>query len=218
MTDSVHIFGPGFSTFVRVALLVCEEKRIPYTLGKTLYGKPQETHSPAHFKVHPFGKLPVLFHGNFVLTETASIIRYLDATFGGETLQGNSAREKAEIDQWCSLITHYVDYHVVRQFMLEVLLPKGENGEPRFDVIAKKRPLAENALKIVEEQLGDKPYLVGNEFSLADAMLAPMLSYNLESPEFLNVVAHSEKLTAYTKRLEARESGQKILKPLSQSR
>ncbi|MDO3383337.1 glutathione S-transferase family protein [Gilvimarinus algae] len=218
MTDTVHIFGPTFSTFVRVVLLVCEEKGIPYTVGRIIDEKPAETHSPEHFKVHPFGKLPVMFHGDFVLAETASIVRYLDSTFGEETLQGNSAQQKAEVDQWCSLITHYVDYHVVRQFMLEQLIPKGENGEPRFDVITEKRPLAENALKIVEKQLGDKPYLVGREFTLADAMLAPMLFYNLDSPDFLNIVAHSNRLTAYTERLQRRESGTMILKPLSQSR
>ncbi|WP_049723389.1 glutathione S-transferase family protein [Gilvimarinus polysaccharolyticus] len=217
MSPLVQLYGPSFSVFVRMAALVCEEKGIPYQTGKTLNDKTIDIHSDEHFQLHPFGKMPVLIHGDRTLCETASIGRYLDRAFGPETLQGENDWERSQVDQWCSLITQYVDFCVVRNFMLEVVFPKGENGQPRMDVIAANRPAAENAITIIARQLGDKPFLVGNQFTLADAMLAPMLSYNVETPEPINLVTTHPQLLKYANRLQLRASGQKVLKPLIES-
>ncbi|WP_339896510.1 glutathione S-transferase family protein [uncultured Gilvimarinus sp.] len=217
MSQTVQIYGATFSVFVRVVALVCEEKNIPYQYSKTLKHQPFEMHSEAHFNLHPFGKIPILQHGDNTLCETASIIRYLDRAFGPETLQGGNEWERAHIDQWCSLITHYIDFYVVRQFMLELVFPKGANGEPRLDVIADNRPRAEHALNIIAQQLGDTDYLVGDQFSLADAMLAPMLAYNKDAPDCINLVRAHPKLLQYANRLQARASGQRVLRPMSES-
>jgi glutathione S-transferase len=218
MSNLAQLYGPSFSVFVRVAALVCEEKGIAYQTGKELNGQTIDIHSDKHFQLHPFGKMPVLIHGDKILCETASIGRYLDRIFGPETLQGATDWERAQIDQWCSLITQYIDFYVVRQFMLEVVFPKGDNGEPRMDVISANRPAAENAIAIVAEQLGDKPFLVGQQFTLADAMLAPMLTYNKDAPAPINLVNAHPQLLEYTNRLRARPSGQKVLQPMSKSR
>ncbi|WP_041521623.1 glutathione S-transferase family protein [Gilvimarinus agarilyticus] len=217
MSQIVQIYGAPFSVFVRTVALVCEEKGIVYQHQKNINKQPFEMHSEAHFKLHPFGKVPIVRHRNNTLCETASVIRYLDRTFGPETLQGGNGWERAHIDQWCSLISHYVDFYVVRQFMLELVFPKGNNGEPRLDVITANRPSAENALKIIAQQLGDKNYLVGDTFSLADAMLAPMLAYNKDAPASINLVRDHPQLLEYANRLQSRASGKTVLKPMSES-
>lgn len=217
MSQTVQIYGAPFSVFVRTVALVCEEKGIAYQYQKNINEQPFEMHSEAHFKLHPFGKIPIVQHRNNTLCETTSIIRYLDRTFGPETLQGSSERQRAHIDQWCSLISHYVDFYLVRQFMLELVFPKGDNGEPRMDVITANRPRAENALKIIAQQLGDTDYLVGDRFSLADAMLAPMLAYNKDAPSSINLVRDHPQLLEYANRLQSRASGKIVLKPMSES-
>jgi glutathione S-transferase len=63
MSDSVHIFGPQFSTFVRSVQLCCEEKGISSTVGAHIDGQRVEFHGPEHQALHPFGKVPVLLHG-----------------------------------------------------------------------------------------------------------------------------------------------------------
>lgn len=218
MSNLVQLYGPSFSVFVRTAALVCEEKGITYQAGKVINGQTIEVHSDEHYQLHPFGKMPVLIHGEKTLCETASIGRYLDRTFGPETLQGATDWERAQVDQWCSLITQHIDFYVVRQFMLEIVFPKGENGEPRMDVISANRPSAENAIAIVAKQLANKPFLIGDHFTLADAMLAPMLAYNKEAPAPINLVNAHPLLLEYANRLHARPSGQKVLKPMSESR
>ncbi|MDO3386800.1 glutathione S-transferase family protein [Gilvimarinus sp. SDUM040013] len=217
MSDSIHIIGVGFSTFARSVALACEEKQLAYTLDMSKDGLPIAMKSDPHMDLHPFGKIPVLIHGDRHLSETACIIRYLDNEFGPSTLQGTNNFEKAQIEQWCSLITQYIDFYVVKQYMLELVLPKGDDGSVRYDVIESNRPAAEHALSVVETQLGHNEYLVGNRFSMADIMLAPMLAYNFESPPCLNIVAQSDTLSAYALRLQERKSGQTVLKPLAAS-
>ncbi len=62
----VEIVGPAPSTYTRVARMVCEEKAIPYELKQSL------PHSPDVGAIHPFGKVPVMRHGDFELCEFES--------------------------------------------------------------------------------------------------------------------------------------------------
>lgn len=85
--SQIHIFGPQFSTFVRSVQLCCEEKGIAYTVGTCVNDQNVEFKGAQHLEWHPFGKVPVLLHGDRHLIETASICRYLDAAFEGPALQ-----------------------------------------------------------------------------------------------------------------------------------
>ena len=53
----LEIIGVARSTYVWTCRIVCEEKGIPYVLTR---GFPQ---SPEMLALHPFGKIPVLRHG-----------------------------------------------------------------------------------------------------------------------------------------------------------
>jgi glutathione S-transferase len=56
---NVEIIGFAPSTYVRAVRMVCEEKDIPYDL------KPAAPHAPDVTAIHPFGKIPVMRHGDF---------------------------------------------------------------------------------------------------------------------------------------------------------
>ena len=75
-----EIIGSSRSSYTRVARMVCEEKGIDYTLTETLLGSPEVC------AIHPFGKMPVLRHGDFTLFESKAIASYLDAAFPGPAL------------------------------------------------------------------------------------------------------------------------------------
>lgn len=217
MTDSVQLYGVSFSTFVRAAALVCEEKAIDYAISQQIGGHTIDVHSPQHYQLHPFGKMPVLIHGDITLAETASIVRYLDRAFGPQTLQGTDDSQRALIDQWCELIARYVDEAIVRHYMLELAMPSGPDGQPNLDKLSAGRDNAASAVALLAKQLGSQSFLVGESFTLADAMVAPMLAYNLDAPEPFNLVGQHDNLKAYTQRLIERPSGRRVLKPLSES-
>ena len=66
-----EIIGSLRSTYTRVVCMVCEEKGIEYVLTETQLGTPEI------LAIHPFGKMPVLRHGDFQLGESKAIATYL---------------------------------------------------------------------------------------------------------------------------------------------
>ena len=72
-----EIIGSKRSTYTRAVCMVCEEKGIDYTLTEVLLDAPELR------AIHPFGKMPVLRHGDLELFESAAISGYLDRSFGG---------------------------------------------------------------------------------------------------------------------------------------
>jgi glutathione S-transferase len=204
MTNQVHIYGKHISNFVRSVQLCCEELAIPYTLGLEVEEQTIAFKSPQHFALNPFGKMPVLLHNEHVLYETQTICRYLVDNFSGTTLQAKNAWHRAQVDQWCSAITLYVDKCVVRDYLLEFVFPKGENGSVRMDIAQAAMPAIINMVSILEHQLGNDDFLVGNNYSLADILLAPILHYLVGGPHNSDLVNAHSPLRTYIARIEAR--------------
>ncbi len=59
-----EIIGSSQSTYTRVVCMVCEEKGIEYVLTERMLRAPEV------LAIHPFGKMPVLRHGDFALCES----------------------------------------------------------------------------------------------------------------------------------------------------
>ncbi|MDN4501900.1 glutathione S-transferase family protein [Alteromonadaceae bacterium BrNp21-10] len=211
--NQVQIFGVQFSTYVRSTQLVCEEKGITYDISFDVKGKNIEFKSAEHEQLHPFRRIPVLLHGDKVLCESIAIIRYLDANFDGPKLTPEDPWLAAQVDEWCQLIAMYINNAYVRDYILELVFPKGEGGKPRLDVIQQNKPAALAALAILQQQLGDKDYLISNDFTLADAMAAPSLYYACHLPEAFALVEEHSPLMAYAQRLQNRASGKVALIP-----
>jgi glutathione S-transferase len=65
------------SNFIRTVRMACAEKSVSYTLN------PAFPHSPDADVIHPFGKIPVMRHGDLALAETKAICTYIDLAFDG---------------------------------------------------------------------------------------------------------------------------------------
>ena len=208
----VHIYGPSFSNFVRTVMLVCEEKHIAYTVGFEVDGRNVAYKGEQHLNWHPFGKIPVLLESKpqveLALPETASICRYLDAD---KQLQPNHSQDYARHDALCALISIDIDKVLVRDYLLEFAFPKGENNSIRFDVVKAVQPKAAATLAIIEKILNEETALTSQAFTIADALLAPMLHYISCLPAGFNLIADYPKVEQYLADLMTRPSCQKIL-------
>jgi len=211
MNPNVHIIGMQFSTFVRSVQLCCEEKGIPYTIGAEFDGKPIDLRSPDYSTLHPFGKFPVLVHGDRQLIETPSICRYLDAAFAGPALQPEDPWQRAQVDQWTAMLSLYIDQIIVRRYLLEFVFPKGEDGAVRQDAVAAAEPDVTRALTLLDDQLAKGSYLVGENFTIADAIAAPMLDYLSGMPAAKGLLADLSRLPDYVDRLRSRPSAASVL-------
>lgn len=206
----VYIYGPQFSNFVRSVQWVCEEKGIDYAIGFAPEGKEVAFKGEQHGQWHPYLKVPVLLHEGRALVETAPICRYLDDSFEGLALSPVDPWAKAETDSRCQLVSLYVDKAIVRDYLLELVFPKGEDGKPRQDVLTAARPAAQAATQELANMLGDQPYFGGQSPSLLDAIAAPIVCYvvSLQAPFALLPAASA--LAAYAARMQARPSGAKV--------
>src|SRR5262249_59767756 len=101
--SSVEIIGGALSTYVRAIRMVCEEKGIAYQ------HKLARPHEPDVAAIHPFGKIPVMRHGDFELCESKAIATYLDLVFPGPRVFPAEPRHAALTEQWVSLINTRCD-------------------------------------------------------------------------------------------------------------
>ena len=76
----LQIIGGPQSNFVWTTRIVCAEKGVPYQHISVM------PHTPEVDAIHPFGKIPVMRHGDVTLCESRAIISYIDRTFDGPSL------------------------------------------------------------------------------------------------------------------------------------
>ncbi|MDP6345818.1 MAG: glutathione S-transferase family protein [Alphaproteobacteria bacterium] len=79
--STITICGSPLSTYVRTARMAAIEKGIGHELRDMAPGSDEIR------ALHPFGKIPVLRHGDLVLYETLAIVGYIDQAFDGPPLQ-----------------------------------------------------------------------------------------------------------------------------------
>ena len=185
----ITLWGFNGSTFVRTVRMVLAEKgvtdyeQVPVNVLK---GEPK---SPEHLQRHPFGKVPVVNVDGFRIIETPAIARYLDAVLPGAPLVPGGAKDAARMDMVTCIIDSYgyapliggvVAYHLFPDFV------GGKNTEMHHAGL-------ENGRKVIGELMrvkGDSPYLAGQDISIADLYLAPILAYVTLTPhrdEFLGM-------------------------------
>ncbi|WP_432695501.1 glutathione S-transferase family protein [Marinobacterium sp. YM272] len=209
--DTLHIYGPEFSTFVRTVMLCCEEKGISYTVGTEVNGSDVPFKSEGHLAWHPYGKVPVLLVNQEPLFETGAICRYLDSVYAGVALLPSDPWARALIDQTSSEIAIYVYDALIRDLVLEFFFPKGEGGQVDMQAVEAAIPAAQASISRLVSILGDQPFIGGADYTLADAMLLPILGYVAELPVADQLFADAGTLTAYLDRLRGRESSRKVL-------
>jgi len=204
---NVEIIGPAPSTYTRTACMVCEEKAIPYNL------KQSPPHSPDVVAIHPFGKVPVMRHGDFELCESKAIATYLDLGFPGPKLIPTDPRHAALTEQWVSLVNTKMDGTLVRSYLFNYIFPKTSDGSPDRTVIDAVVPAVKQEIELLDRAVAKGGFLAGDSFTFADINVMPILAYLKNFPEAGNAIAAAKSLSAYYDRLAARPSFQKTAPP-----
>ncbi len=186
MSD-VILYGPPQSTYVRTARMTCEEKGVPYTLEAI------ELKSDAHMALHPFGRVPVMRHGEVLLYETKAICSYIDANFDGPDLMPKHAGPLGLAEQWISSVNCYIYDTMIHQYLFSYLFPKGADGQPDRAAIDAVVPEVKRQIGLIEQGLEGRTWLA-DEFSLADLFVAPIMFYLGNAPESAEALASSPNI------------------------
>lgn len=182
MHTDVVLYGPAYSTYTRTVRLALEEKSIAYRLKEVDFIR-GENRTPEHLARHPFGKVPVLQHGDFMLHETAAITCYVDRVFDGIALQPENNRKCAQMLEIIGIIVSYIYPEIIVRIVVERLIKPLVGREPDEAVIGKGAERLERGLGVLERCMGDDAYLLGDSISLADLYLIPMWAFFLQTPE-----------------------------------
>lgn len=191
-----------FSRRVRIALM---EKQIAHEPIVVDMAK-GEHRQPAYLALNPYGRVPTLEEDGFVLYKSTAILGYLEATRPTPPLVPSDLRQRALVDMHMKLCDLQMSRHTGTIIFPKRFLPKERWNAAAMDE-AKKA--IEKHLAIVETQLAGKPYLVGEQFSLAEVCYIPFL-------EFLPLmeIAAPPGVAAWRERLLSRPSSVETKPPM----
>ena len=203
--DEFVVWGVPGSPYVRAALLGLEEKGARWRLAPLGVS---DLKSPAHLARHPFGRMPVLDHGDFRLYEVQAILRYLDQILPEPPLTPTDLKAKARMNQLAGIADWYFMPQVSATIAFQRLVA------PRFGLpvdeakIAAALPGAAVCVGEVARLLGEQSYMAGDAVSIADLILAPQVAFLGEFAEGQALLAPHANLAKWLARMESRPSMQ----------
>jgi glutathione S-transferase len=195
-----EIIGSTRSTYTRVVRMVCEEKGIGHTLTDVWLGAPELA------VIHPFGKMPVLRHGDVELFESKAIATYLDRAFPAPFVLPSAPRLLALTEQWVSLVNTLIDRTIIRTYLFAYIAPGTPDGKPNRAAIDAVIPALRQQVAVLDKAVAPTGHLVGDSFTLADINLMPLLHRLKIPPEGAAALAGAKHLSAYYERHAERPS------------
>ena len=190
------------SSYLWTAMHVADEKGVSFEL-RTI-----ELNSPEHLKLHPFGKMPVLQHGDRVVYESIAIAHYIDRTFSGPALQPDDPYGHAQVLRWLSIVNSYV-FPTMNRIMKERLVKAPWGFEVDEAFIAAALPSVAVQMRLIEEATSAHKFLIGDSVTLADSFLLPLLVFFSLAPEGKAFLAKAPSAQAWLDRMTARPSFQR---------
>jgi len=200
------IYGTEMSTYVRTARMAFEEKPAQYELVDVSVVR-GEVKQPAHLARNPFGTVPAFEHDGMKIYETSPIIRYIDQVCPGTSLTPADPRDRARMNQIISIIDYHGYPSIIGQIVIHRLLPQLVGGTDE-KVIAAGTPKAQLVLKEIDRIKGGSKFLAGDQLSLADLYVAPVLFYLSLAPE-ASLMAPNKGLSAWWEMIQQRSSYKK---------
>jgi glutathione S-transferase len=180
--------------------MVCEEKAIDYTLTEVWIGAPELA------TIHPFGKMPVLRHDGIELFESKAIATYLDRIFPAPFVLPSDPRLLGLTEQWVSLVNTLIDRTIIRTYLFAYIAPGTPDGTPNRAVVDAVLPALREQVAVLDKAVAATGHLVGDQFTLADINLMPLLHRLKIPPEGAAALAAAPRLAAYYDRHASRPS------------
>src|SRR5581483_4442325 len=182
-----------------------EEIGAPYELVRVNLGAGEQKR-PEYLALNPNGTVPTLVHDDLVLYESAAICQHLADAFPGKKLAppvGTAAR--ALCYQWIHYAMSGLEPPAVTIFQHTMMKPETERN-PKL--VEEARPQLAAAVKVVDDALAGRDYMLGREFSAADVMIGSTLMWC----QMLGCVGPERKhVGAYLARVGARPAAQRAM-------
>ena len=132
-----------------------------------------ETRTPAYRAINLMGEVPVLEHGGLRLSQSGVILDYLAAQF--PQFGPSNEEERREILRWTLFDNHKLTSHIAT---LRFQLQFAKTGETPVTAFLRGRMAA--ALKVLNQHLHERRYVVADRLTTADLSLCGYLFWPAE--------------------------------------
>jgi glutathione S-transferase len=167
--SKLRIYGIARTRAFR-ALWIAEELKLGYEHVPTEIG-PGGARKPEYLAINPNGRLPAIADDGFILWESLAITLYLAKKHG--RLYPTTLEGEARAWQWSLWAVQEVDRGVNIWSLHAVRLP-AEDRDPQRCAEALK--VLEGPFKVLDDALAGSPYLLGEDFTVADLNVAAVIS------------------------------------------
>lgn len=165
----MKLIGSLTSPYVRKVRIVMAEKKLDYRFElENVWAADTEIQ-----KYNPLGKVPCLvMEDNGALFDSRVIVEYLDTLSPVSRLIPQSGRERAAVKCWEAIADGVLDACVA-------IFKEGQRPEAQrsADWIARQHGKIAAALDAMNKSLGDHPFCMGVNYSLADIAVGCALGY-----------------------------------------
>ncbi|UOB05728.1 MULTISPECIES: glutathione S-transferase family protein [Diaphorobacter] len=193
MTSLTLYFTPGTcAQAVRIAL---EEAQAPYTLVRVDFAS-QQQRSPEYLAVNPKGRVPALVTEHGTLTETPALLAYVAQRFADARLAPADPFGFARMQEFHSYLASTV--HIAHAHR-----PRASRwaDEPEAQAAMQRKVpanMTECFTLIERHYLGDGPWVLGEQYSVADGYLFTVAGWlksdGVDIAQFPKVHAHSQRM------------------------
>ncbi|KAH7305649.1 putative glutathione S-transferase [Rhexocercosporidium sp. MPI-PUGE-AT-0058] len=205
------IHGSPYSTCSQRVFTALAEKGVEAELHSLNFAT-GEHKQPAHLKLQPFGKVPVLEDDGFFVYESRAIAKYIAKKYAGQGTklmpEESDLKAYALFEQACSIEQNYFDGPANGICFEKVFKPMKGLGATDEVVVKKHAANLDAALAVYDGILAKQAYLAGDEITLADLFHLPY-GCMVKAQGFGDIFAKYPNVTRWFDALVARESWQK---------
>jgi glutathione S-transferase len=164
----LKIYGTANSRAAR-SLWAAEELGLNYEHIPTSVG---DSRKPEFLKLNPNGHIPAIDDDGHILCESMAINLYLAEKYGKAPFWPADVRAHGEVYQWSFWGMMETEAHMLALLTHKLFLP----AEQRSEAAVKSASEAIKApLKVLDDHLKGREYLLGKDFTVADLNVASVL-------------------------------------------
>jgi glutathione S-transferase len=166
----IKIWGRNTSVNVQKAMWAVGELGLPHEridIGGS-FGKNNES---AYLAMNPNGLVPTLQEDEFLLWESNSIVRYLAAKYGAGKLEPSDLRARGRANSWMDWQLTVAHPPLTPVFWGLIRTPPEKRDHAAIEA-GKVKTIA--AMKILDAQLAQTPFVAGDALSMGDIPVALM--------------------------------------------
>lgn len=198
----MDLYYSPLSNYSQKVLMALYEKNIEFNRKRVDVSNPEKHQE--YLKIYPLGKIPFLVcDDQWEIPESSIIIEYLDTHYpSGPQLIPQDKDQSRQTRCADRMIDFYLTEPIIK-LLFAKWKPDNNSDQSKLD---KAKNYIDVMYNYLNKELANKPWFMGEEFTLVDCALAPALFYAQNAAPFSKL----ENIDTYWQRLSSRPSWQKV--------